>query len=277
MKNDRRNHISTVANIVVFALLETAALLMVSQRSAVRKSKFMNSFGFITSSLYRTSDGISGYFGLRRENEVLAAENAALRSENANLKAMYENQLLASDSLSDAAGTFMYIPAKVVANTSDGKHNLIVINKGRKDGIGEDMGVITNKGLIGYVAAAGERYSKISSIMDTDNMAGGVLKKDNTLGILQWEGIRMNQLTMHNIPVHTPFEIGDTVVSSGYSLIYPEGIPIGRIADMEIQDGVNYSLTINTFEQYTALKYVYVAVRKDMDELKRLMEEDDEE
>lgn len=276
MKGDRKKYISAVANIIVFALLETIALTMVSERSSIRKSRLMNSFGFVTSAFYKTSDGIRGYFGLRKENAVLAKENAMLRTKNAELKALTEDIAIKSDSINRSTSVFEYIPAKVVSNTSNRMHNLIVIDKGRQDGVFEDMGVITDKGLIGYVAVAGEHYAKVSSIMDTDNMIGGILKKDNTLGILQWDGSRMNEITLHNIPVHTQFEYGDTVLSSGYSLIYPEGIPIGIITGKDLRDGVNYSLRISTFEQYTRLRYVYVAVRKDMKELDELMKEDDE-
>ncbi len=165
----------------------------------------------------------------------------------------------------------------MIANSSDSRHNSIIINKGTADGIEEGMGVVTDKGIIGYILKAGEHYSKISSLMDTDNMASATLKRDNTFGVLQWDGTRMNELTLHDIPVHTTFSTGDTVISSGYSLIYPAGIPIGTVSGKELRDGVNYSLTISTFEKYTSLSYVYVAVRNDIEELNRLMETEDEE
>lgn len=276
MRGGRNIFISIVANIFVFALLEAAALMLISGHSIVQRSKIMAGLDFITSAFVSSSDAVTGFFGLRKANAVLAQENALLRAENGRLAAMLET-VPDSTFSHEGNGTFSFIPAKVIANSSDSRHNSIIINKGTADGIEEGMGVVTDKGIIGYILKAGEHYSKISSLMDTDNMASATLKRDNTFGVLQWDGTRMNELTLHDIPVHTTFSTGDTVISSGYSLIYPAGIPIGTVSGKELRDGVNYSLTISTFEKYTSLSYVYVAVRNDIEELNRLMETEDEE
>lgn len=275
MRGGRKIFIAIVANIFVFALLEAAALMLISGHSIVQRSRIMAGLDFITSAFVSSTDAITGFFGLKKANAVLAEENALLRAENARLLATMES---VPDSVShEGNGTFSFIPARVIANSSDSRHNSIIINKGTADGIKEGMGVVTDKGIIGYILKVGEHYSKISSLMDTDNMASAILKKDNTFGVLQWDGTRMNELTLHDIPVHTTFSTGDTVVSSGYSLIYPAGIPIGTVSGKELRDGVNYSLTVSTFERYTSLSYVYIAVRKDIEELNRLMETEDEE
>lgn len=276
MREGRNIFIAIIANIVVFVLLEALAFILISRHSIVQKSKIMSGMDFITSSFLKSSEAVTGFFGQRKANEALAAENAVLRAENERL-ALLTEKIPFPDSSVRTTGLFDYIPAKVISNTSDGRHNMIVINKGTADGIAEGMGVITDKGIVGYVLKAGTGYSKVSSMMDTDNMASAALKKDNTFGVLQWDGTRMNELTLHDIPVHTNFEPGDTVISSGYSLIYPAGIPVGTISGKELRDGVNYSLTVKTFEKYTRLVYVYVAARKDIMELNRLKQTEDEE
>lgn len=277
MRGGRTIFIAIVANIFVFALLEAAALMLISGHSIVQRSRIMAGLDFITSAFVSSTDAVTGFFGLKKANAVLAEENANLRAENGRLAAMLESVLPDSTVSYGENATFRFIPAKVIANSSDSRHNSIIINKGTADGIGEGMGVITEKGIIGYILKAGEHYSRISSLMDTDNMASATLKRDNTFGVLQWDGTRMNELTLHDIPVHTSFRTGDTVVSSGYSLIYPAGIPVGTVSGKELRDGVNYSLTVRTFERYTSLSYVYIAVRKDIDELNRLMQTEDEE
>ena len=164
-----------------------------------------------------------------------------------------------------------------MSNSTDRLHNILIINKGKRDGIAEDMGVVTDRGIIGYILSAGEKYSKVSSILDIDNMASGTLTGSNTFGVIQWDGKTARRTVMHDIPVHTVFSDGDTVVSSGYSLIYPPGIPIGTVAGHRLRDGVNYDLTIDLFEEFPRLRHVYVVSRKDINELNALTDSDGEE
>ena len=156
------------------------------------------------------------------------------------------DSLLAGDSL-----LFDYIPASVVSNSTDRLHNIIIINKGTRDGVREDMGVITDRGIVGYVLSAGEKYSKVSSVLDIDNMVSAIHRKTNTFGVLQWNGEH-------------------AVVSSGYSLIYPEGLPVGTVSGKELRDGINYDVTVTLYENFSKLRHVYVAVRKDIDQLLEL-------
>ena len=145
--------------------------------------------------------------------------------------------------------------------------------KGMRDGIREDMGVVTDRGLIGYILSAGERYSKVSSLLDIDNMASATLTSSNTFGVIQWNGKTARQTILHDIPVHTVFSEGDTVVSSGYSLIYPPGIPIGTVSRYEIRDGVNYDITLDLCEEFSRLRHVYVVSRRDIGELEALTDD----
>lgn len=194
-----------------------------------------------------------------------------LRQENEMLRTALGN-MAAADSLMTAPGSplFDYIPAQVVSNSTDRLHNILIIDKGRRDGIEEDMGVITDRGLVGYILSTSEHYSKVSSLLDIDNMASATLSRSNTFGVLKWNGQSARRTILHDIPVHTVFEEGDTVVSSGYSLIYPSGIPVGTVVRHELRDGVNYDLTIELFEEFSRLRQVYVVSRRDIKEIEAL-------
>jgi rod shape-determining protein MreC len=130
--------------------------------------------------------------------------------------------------------------------------------------------VITDRGIVGYVLSAGEKYSKVSSVLDIDNMVSAIHRKTNTFGVLQWNGEHAGEIILHDIPVHTEIDEGDTVVSSGYSLIYPAGLPVGTVSGKELRDGINYDVTVTLYENFSKLRHVYVAVRKDIDQLLEL-------
>ena len=244
--NNRNAYIIYIINCIVFIALETVAISMVSRSSVVQRSEFMKAASSVSNTLSGATGSVTGYFSLGRVNNRLAQENTALRMENDRLRAALEQTVCADSIVTDDSLLFDYIPASVVSNSTDRLHNIIIINKGRRDGVKEDMGVITDRGIVGYVLSAGERYSKVSSMLDIDNMASTEI-----------------------------FE-GDTVVSSGYSLIYPAGLPVGTVSGKELRDGINYDITVSLFEDFSKLRHVYVAVRKDIDQLLELIGDTDE-
>ena len=267
----RSRNILYLINIIVFIILEAAALWLISNNSVVQRSGIIRTISSVTNAFASTAGNVGRYFSLGKVNRRLAEENVTLRMENDRLRAAAAEMSM-PDSLGPESPLFDYIPALVVSNSTDRLHNVIIINKGLRDGVREDMGVITDRGLVGYVQSAGEKYSKVSSLLDTDNMASAVLRSSGTFGVLQWEGGSSREITLRDIPVHTEVSDGDTVISSGYSIIYPSGIPVGTVTAREVRDGVNYGLTVTMFEDFSRLRHVYVAVRKDIDELNALLD-----
>ena len=273
---DRNKYILHLINLLVFILLETAAVWLISRNSVIQRSDILRSVSAVTNTFSSGAGNVGRYFSLGKINRRLSEENVALRRENDRLQAALSD-LAVPDSLLTESPLFDYIPALVVSNSTDRLHNILIINKGKRDGIAEDMGVVTDRGIVGYILNAGEKYSKVSSILDIDNMASGTLTGSNTFGVIQWDGKTARRTVMHDIPVHTVFSEGDTVVSSGYSLIYPPGIPIGTVAGHRLRDGVNYDITIDLFEEFPRLWHVYVVSRKDINELNALTDSDGED
>lgn len=271
----RNQYILYLINFIVFILLETVALRLISHNSVLQRTELVKSISTVTNVFSGGAGNISRYFSLGKVNRRLAEENVALRRENDRLQAALSD-LAVPDSLLTESPLFDYIPALVVSNSTDRLHNILIINKGKRDGIAADMGVVTDRGIIGYILSAGEKYSKVSSILDIDNMASGTLTGSNTFGVIQWDGKTARRTVMHDIPVHTVFSEGDTVVSSGYSLIYPPGIPVGTVSGQMLRDGVNYDLTIDLFEEFSRLRQVYVVSRRDIQELNDLMDDQQE-
>lgn len=269
----RNQYIIYLINLIVFILLETVALRLISHNSVLQRAEFYKSVSAVTNAFSGGAGNIGRYFRLGKLNERLAGENVALRRENDSLRVVLA-AMSVPDSVNAESPLFDYIPALIVSNSTDRLHNILIINKGRRDGVAEDMGVVTDRGIVGYVLSVNERYSKVSSLLDIDNMASATLTSTNTFGVLQWDGRSPRKSILHDIPVHTDLTDGDTVVSSGYSLIYPPGIPIGTVSGRVLRDGVNYDLTVDLFEEFTRLHHVYVVSRRDISELNSLMTDD---
>src|SRR5699024_9316506 len=140
--------------------------------------------------------------------------------------------------------TFQFTPAKVISNSYTKSHNILTIDKGAKDGIEVDMGVITPNGIVGIVNKTSENYATVQSILNTRSQINAKLKKTNHFGLLVWEKIR-DPMHVHliDIPRHTEFSVGDTIVTGGKSTIFPEGIQIGTIDDY-VLDEINNAFII---------------------------------
>ena len=179
--SSRKTYILFLVNLTAFIILETISLTMVSHNSIVQHSEMMSRISAAVNTVTGATGNVLRYFSLGKVNRRLAEENVSLRTENDRLREALARMEI-PDTLYRDSSLFRYIPAAVVSNSTDRTHNVIIINRGRRDGVTEDMGVITDRGIIGYVESAGEKYSKVSSLLDTDNMASAVLRSSGTFG-----------------------------------------------------------------------------------------------
>ncbi len=268
---ERNFRLIKLTNFLVFIILEAASVLLVSNYDIVKDWEISRALSRPINTLSKAILSVGDYFSLRKTNNRLARENVELRNENQILWETIDSLTKHEDStfVLDSDPTFTYLPAKIVSNSTDRLHNYIIIDKGESDSIKVGQGVVTEKGIIGYVVSVSSKYSKISSILDVDNMFSADLANTATFGTMHWNGKHKNIITMREIPLHTVFNDGDTVVSNGYSLIYPAHIPIGTVVGRDLKDGTNYSADIKLFEDFNRLKYVYVVSRNDIDYLKQ--------
>lgn len=161
----RNQYILYLINIIVFILLETVALRLISHNSVLQRTEIIKSVSAVTNAFSGVAGNIGRYFNLGSLNRKLAEENVALRRENDRLRAALAD-VSVPDSVRTESPLFDYIPALVVSNSTDRLHNVLIINKGRRDGVREDMGVVTDRGLVGYIQSVSEntrRYPPCST------------------------------------------------------------------------------------------------------------------
>ena len=241
----------------VFILLETAAIVMLNHNNSMQRLWTMRlSHGFMAKT-WGFTQKVSGYFSLAGQNEELALENHRLRE----MIREYEDAAKATDiSLQSVARDdgFVYTPAQIIKPGTNSQHNYLILDKGSEDGIVQNSGIISSKGVIGIVDAVSRHYSYAISFLNTEVNISSRLGGTGAVGPLAWDGKNTDGAILKEIPLQYRYSPGDTVYTSGYSVIFPPDIPLGTAGDASIINGATNEITVNLFQDYTALKFVTI-------------------
>lgn len=256
---------------VLFALLETLALVMVFNYNSFQKAKYLNSANKISGTVYNMAQSVTGYFGLTKINRELAEENARLRTILLNQSVMITetDSLLQFPFLTDSVLKFTH--AQVINNSVNRPFNYITLNKGSKHGIKPDQGIISAGGIVGVVAQVSESYAMGLSVLNRRWSISARLKDTGYFGSLIYQGDDYRYAYLTEIPLHVQIAKGDTVVTSGFSSIFPEGILIGTINDISRPDGENYySIQVKLAVDFKSVSHVEVVENLDKQEIDEL-------
>ena len=241
----------------VFILLETAAIVMLNHNNSMQRLWTMRlSHGFMAKT-WGFTQKVRGYFSLAGQNEELALENHRLRE----MIREYEDAAKATDiSLQSVARDdgFVYTPAQIIKSGTNSQHNYLILDKGSEDGIVQNSGIISSKGVIGIVDAVSRHYSYAISFLNTEVNISSRLGGTGAVGPLAWDGKNTDGAILKEIPLQYRYSPGDTVYTSGYSVIFPPDIPLGTAGDASIINGATNEITVNLLQDYTALKFVTI-------------------
>lgn len=259
-----------------FIVLEVFCFWLVVENNAYQGAKFFNSSNTVVASLNNFSQSVRDYFLLSDVNTTLAEENAVLRR-----RVEQDKQLLETDTLAlrDTTLTrrFDFVSAKVVNNHVDQFKNFITINKGEDDGVAPGMAVISPLGVVGKVKMVSSHYGVVTSLLHIDMMVSAVLKRTGHFGSVQWEGHDPGLVKLRYIPRHVNPVVGDTVVTSGFNAIFPEGIMIGTIVNVELgNEALSYNLSVKLSQDFRKLSYVTVVkseLKHELDSLEQAVNE----
>ncbi|MBO7458253.1 MAG: rod shape-determining protein MreC [Paludibacteraceae bacterium] len=247
------------SNFLVFIALEVAAFLLLSYNNAYPRSSFLSTANNVIAWQHEQMSDISGYFSLRSQNEQLAAENAALR-----------NQICSMDSVK-IVFPMHYMNAKVVQMTTDEMHNYLTINRGSKDGVEPGQGIRNEDGVVGIIRTVGRNYSVVLPIINTYSNLSCRFSKNDYVGTLQWDGKDIRFAQLADVAAHMVVNPGDTIVTSGLSPVFPEGIPVGIVENSVLKEGASYhTIRVRLHTNFKRLKYVEVVQNAHQKELEEL-------
>lgn len=247
--------------LLLFILLESISFYLIGQNSRFHRAAYLNTANAINGGIFKVYSDATGYLFLGRVNDSLAQENAQLRAMLLDSKYNIRiDTVTATDTLAaQYIQRFTYIPAKVIRNSVDNANNVIYINRGSSQGISNQMGVINMNGIVGQVIDVTDNYAAVMSLLNKDFKVSAKLKKNNYFGNLRWNGSNATDASMDEIPKHVPVKIGDTIVTSGFSTLYPEGVMVGTVADVKVEpDKTFMKVGIKLATNFRNLDYVYV-------------------
>ncbi len=257
------------ASLLLFLLLETIAVVMLASKSYYQRSGIVQVNRRISGLLYSKVDGTREYLSLKMVNKGLVEENAALRNQLEQYKSLTDSAVVGSGNILDLH--YSYVPARVIRNSVYKQYNYLTLDRGKEQGVFRDMGVISSEGLVGIVLESGRQFSTVIPILNRDFRLSARISRNGYAGILQWDGLSARQAQLHEIPFHVELNKGDTVTTSSYSAIFPEGIVIGTIESFELDKGNFYDIQVKLSTDFQHL-YNLEVVRNHRQEEQREIE-----
>ncbi|KFF07023.1 rod shape-determining protein MreC [Flavobacterium reichenbachii] len=259
------NFILRNSNRLLFLLLLGISLSLTIQSHSYHRSKMISSANFLSGGVYERINRVNEYLNLRTQNDELVLENARLKSLLFNKEDT--TKLPLADSIKGVKPADIIV-SKVIHNSYSTHENFITLNSGSNDGVKPDMGVINSLGIIGIIDDTSPRYSTVVSILNMKSQINAKLKKSNHFGSLTWDGKSTGFVQLRDVPRLASVRKGDTIVTGGQSVIFPEGINIGTVDVVYVEEKTSfYVIKVKLFNDMTNLGHVYIIKSKDREEL----------
>lgn len=260
---------------LLFILLEVVSFALLVHFNNYQGSVYFTSANRISGAIYEAVNQVTRYFGLVDVNKGLTARNVELEIEVERLSEALRHYTKDSTEVvrlrRDALKGYTIYPAKVINNSVTHPNNFITINKGEADGIKPEMGVVCGNGVVGIVYLTGTHHAIVLPVLNSKSNISCKIKRTSYFGLLKWEGGSSQYAYVKDMPRHSEFSLGDTIVTSGHSAVFPSGIPIGTVDDMtDSHDGLSYLLKVKLFADFAKLSDVQVIsspIRKEQKEL----------
>ncbi len=245
-------------NFFLFVLLEILSIWLIVQNSNYQSASIISSTNEVSGNFLKNINRLNSYLNLQSQNEYLANQNAMLMSKKAESFLISTN----SDFVKDDTlykQRYSYTDAKVINNTTNKNFNYLVLNKGKKQGIEREFAVISTEGVVGFVKDVTDNFCSVVSLLHRDTRLTAKVKRSGFFGTILWEGRDSRYVKLIDIPYHLSVVVGDTIITSGFSTIYPEGIPIGTVAYLKPNKNDNfYSIDVKLSTNFNKVDYVYI-------------------
>jgi len=262
--------------VFLFLFLEVISFTLIVKNQDYQKSVFLSSSNSVASTMFEWSNSVVEFFKLRAANDNLSEENTALKNQLVKL----QNQLVSLKKETPDSVHFrippemeyQFIAAKVIKCTTNKTLNYITINKGGLDGIKPDMGVVSDEGVVGIVKTVSPKFSVVIPILNPKIEISCKFKRSNYSGGLLWNGEDSRYANLNDIARHVELALGDTLITSGLTSTFPEGIPVGNIEDFKIKESdayykikVKLAVDFRTLSHVKVINYLNYQEQKDLE------------
>ena len=263
----------------VFLFYALLSCYLLFTRNPYQHHVYLTSANAVASGIYEVTGNVTSYVGLRDINDDLQRRNAALEAEVVMLRTQNKHlrQDILQDSLRslDSVGRFEFVIASVINNSVIRPYNYITIDKGTADGLAPEMGVMDQNGVVGVTNVVGKHHSRIISLLNPNFRLSCKLRGNSAFGSLVWDGRNPSEALLEELPKQVRFHKGDTIIPSGYSAMFPEGIPVGTvIGSTRGEDDNFHTLRIRLLTDFTTLSTVMVISNRDIVDIKEVEAEE---
>ena len=260
-----RGILHKIVSLVIFILLEIAMLHLVSANADLQRIWIARGSHAFMGTVWGASESV------RHENKKLARENEELIQQLAKAQQRLR-QARIDTTATDRHPGYTLTPAEVVKISRNKQHNYIILNRGYEDGIQEKSGIITPYGVVGIIDAVSEHHAFALSLQNHDISISARLGLEGGSGILVWDGIHSNGAVLKEIPLQYHYQPGDTVYTSGHSLLFPPDIPLGVAGGSRVINGATNEITVTLFQDFSSVRYVTVVHNDSFDEIEGFKE-----
>lgn len=260
---------------MLFAVYMVAGRFLLFHSNPWQHHVMLTSANAVSAVVYKGAGNLTAYFHLRDINEDLQRRNAVLEREVLNLKQQLERtrELVYADTMTtdSALQRYSFILARVINNSTNRIHNYITLDKGSADGIRPEMGVMDQNGVVGIVNVTGPHSARVISLLNNHLRLSCKVKGHDHVGSLVWDGADPEEAILEELPRHAVFAVGDTIITSGFSTVFPEGVPVGTIIKgLRDHDENFFALRVKLFTDFTTLGTVRVIADSMTDELREV-------
>ncbi len=251
------NFLAKYNNLIVFLILEGIAFSLLATGNSYHNSRLIKGFKGLTYGIEMRGSDIRKYLQLNETNRALASENTSLKN---NIERLIRQRSIESGEISDTIyqQQYDYIMAEVINNSVNKQKNFITLDKGSRHGVQIDMGVVTYQGIAGVVVGTSENFSVAMSLLNIDLKISARLKSNGYYGSLNWDGVDYRHLVLNEIPQHVSVQAGDTIETTGFSAMFPEGVVIGTVTEVGQTGSDFYLIKVQLQEDFRKLRFVNV-------------------
>lgn len=256
--------------LIAFLILQAISLSLVVRHNEEQEVIYKYNAERVTQFVYNKYDDLARFWKLSEIADSLARENIYLRDQLDRTRTTLRVNRDTTLSV-DSTQRFVLYAAEIISNSISLNNNYIRINKGQKNAILPGMGVLCKDGVAGIVTETTDHYAKVMSVLSRSFQLSATIRKSGYFGLMRWRGMNPKLMRLEDIPKHAPVKTGDTVVTSGYSTLFPGGIPLGVVKKHTIQPGDNfYTIEVELFADLANVRYVYVVQNLFREELEKL-------
>ncbi len=258
----------------VFLVLFLIAFAFTFNANSFQKSRYLHAANFVSGSLYGVTSSVSNYFNLNYQNNLLVDENKRLHQELLDIQRLKLQKVDVNTEVSFSTNQYKVLRGEIIKNSVNLSKNYLIINKGQKDSVYQDMGVISSKGIVGIVDKTSGRFASVQSVLNVRSKISAALKKTGHYGTLCWTDNSLNIVQLIEIPNVAPVKVGDTIVTDGRSSIFPKGIPVGKVKNFHLNQ-LDNSLTLNVelFTDMSNIQHVYIIKNREQEAIRELEKE----